>query len=171
MEDDPEDVAEESGEWEHPSPTPPVSDPADIERLEPPAVASTDIDTEPTDAMPDPPRLPDALFEETPAGSDERVHWYVREDAAVLVMANDTVDREGYREVAATPLVETDDGEFEWQIPATLIRGHPDAVDVPEEALIEPGRSIHFRASKAMLDGPLRTCYAMTTDRLEQLTR
>ncbi|MFC7132143.1 MULTISPECIES: hypothetical protein [Salinibaculum] len=170
MDDDPEDVAEESGEWAHPSPTPPVSDPDDIERLDPPAVASTDIDTEPTDAMPEPPRLPDALFAETPADDDRCVHWYVREDAAVLVMANAPLDRDHCRAVAATPLVETADGEFEWEIPPELVRGHPEAVDVPEAALIQPGRSIHFRASTAMLDGPVRTCYAMTTDRLEALT-
>ncbi len=169
MDEDPESVTEESGVWEHPSPTPEVSDPTDIEQIGQPAVTSADIDTEPTDAMPAPPRLPDALF----AGDldeDEAVHWYVREDACVLVMANDDLDREQYRAVATTPLVETDDGEFEWKIPAKLIRGHPEAVDVAVEALIQPGRAIHFRASDAMLDGPTRTCYAMTTDRLEQLT-
>lgn len=167
--DDPEHVAEESGEWAHPSPTPNVSDPGDIEDIDRPAVTSAEIDTEPTDAMPDPPRLPDALFEGELADEHE-VHWYVREDARVLVMANDSLDRTGYRAVTTTPLVRTDDGEFEWEIPARLVRGYPDAVDVPEDALVEPGRAIHFRASEAMLDGPVRTCYAMTTDRLDQLT-
>jgi hypothetical protein len=169
MDEDPETVAEESGEWEHPSPTPEVSDPEDIEKLDRPAVTSTDIDTEPTDAMPTPPRLPDALFAGELTG-EEDVHWYVREDVRVLVMANEDLDYEHYRAVTTTPLVESDDGGFEWEIPARLVRGHPDAIDVPEEALIQPGRSIHFRASEAMLDGPIRTCYAMTTDRLEQLT-
>lgn len=169
MDEDPERVAEESGEWKHPSPIPDGSDPASIEDIDRPAVTSADIDTGPTEAMPAPPRLPNALFEgELPEQAD--VHWYVREDAAVLVMANDEVERENYRAVTTTPLVRTDDGEFEWEIPATLVQGHPDAVDVPEEALLEPGRSIHFRASQAMLDGPVRTCYAMTTGRLEQLT-
>ena len=166
--DDPEEVAENSGEWEHPSPTPPVSDPEDIEGLDRPAVTSADINTEPTEAMPDPPRLPDALFEGD-LTDGERVHWYVREDVTVLVMANAELDREHYRAVTTTPLSRTDDG-FEWEIPARLIRDHPDAVDVPNAARIEPGRSIHFRASEAMLDGPVRTCYAMTTGRLEDLT-
>ena len=169
MDEDPETVAEESGEWEHPSPTPELSDPDDIEALDRPAVTSAAIDTEPTDAMPAPPRLPDALFEGG-VGDEETVHWYVREDAAVLVMASSALEREAYREVTTTPLVRTDDGEFEWEIPARLVRGHPDAVDVPEKALIEPGRAIHFRASEAMLDGAPRICYAMTTDRLEALT-
>ena len=168
--DDPEDVAEEGGQWAHPSPTPDLSDPEDIDQAETPAVASTDIDTEPTAAMPDPPRLPDALFTEQQTEGETAVHWYVREDATVLVLANATLDREHYRAVASTPLVETADGEYEWEVPTAVVRGHPDAVDVPEAALIEPGRSIHFRASTAMLDGPVRTCYAMTTDRLEQLT-
>lgn len=169
MDDDPESVAEESGEWEHPSPTPPVSDPEDIEQLDRPAVTSDAIDVKPTEAMPTPPRLPDALFSGTLTG-EESVHWYVREDASVLVMANESFDREQYRAVATTPLVESADGEFEWEIPTALIRGHPEAVGAPEKALIKPGRSIHFRASEAMLDGPIRSCYAMTTDRLEQLT-
>ena len=167
--DDPADVAEESGEWEHPSPTPEVSDAEELADLGRPAVTSSDIDTEPTEAMPDPPRLPDALFGDGLA-DDEEVHWHAHEDAHVLVMANDSLDREGYREVTTTPLRRTADGEYEWEIPARLVRDHPDAVDVPEEALIEPGWAIHFRASEAMLDGPVRTCYAMTTDRLEQVT-
>jgi hypothetical protein len=141
-----------------------------LDDLDTPAVTSTDIDTEPTDAMPDPPRLPDALFETRPDDGESEVHWYVREDAPVLVLANTTLDREHYREVASTPLVETADGEFEWEIPTAVIRGHPAAIDAPADALIQPGRSIHFRASTAMLDGPVRTCYAMTTDRLDQLT-
>lgn len=169
MDDDPEDVAEESGEWAHPSPVD-VSDPRKFAAPEPPAVTSTDIDTEPTEAMPDPPRLPDALFEDRPRDGESRVHWYVREDAAVLVLVNSEVDREHFRAVASTPLVGTDDGGFEWKIPTAVIRGHPDAVDVPEGALIQPGRSIHFRASSAMLDGSVRSCYAMTTDRLDHLT-
>lgn len=168
--DDPEDVAEEGGQWAHPSPTPDLSDPDDIEQVETPAVASTAIDTEPTAAMPDPPRLPDALFAERPSDGETAVRWYVREDAEVLVLANTTLDREHYRAVASTPLVETADAEYEWEVPTAVVRGHPDAADVPEAALIEPGRSIHFRASRAMLDGSTRTCYAMTTDRLEQLT-
>lgn len=168
--DDPEDVAEEHGEWAHPSPTPAVSDPDDLDEMETPAVTSTAIDTEPTDAMPDPPRLPDALFDDRPEDRSAQVHWYVREDAAVLVLSNTTLDRAHYREVASTPLVETADGGFEWEVPTAVVRGHPDAVDAPAAALIEPGRSIHFRASTAMLDGPVRTCYAMTTDRLDQLT-
>lgn len=163
--DDPEDVADESGEWEHPSPTQSVADIVEAT----PTVTSGNIDTEPTDAMPKPPRLPDALFADDP-DDDQQVRWYVREDARVLTMANADLDREQYHAVATTPLVGTGDGEFEWEIPATLVRGHPDAVDAPEEALLEPGQSIHFRASQAMLDGPTRTCYAMTTDRLEQLT-
>lgn len=169
MDEDPETVAEESGEWEHPSPTPDVTDPEAVESLDRPAVTSAAIDTEPTDAMPDPPQLPDALFTGE-LDEEQQVHWYVREDAAVLVMANDELDREQYRPVTTTPLVETVDGEYEWEIPVRLVEDHPEAIDAPDVALIQPGRSIHFRASEGMIDGPTRTCYAMTTDRLEQLT-
>lgn len=166
--DDPEDVAEEGGQWEHPSPAPEGSAPDDIEE-EPPAVASTDIDTEPTAEMPDPPRLPEALFVDADP-SERQVHWYVREDAAVLVLANRPIDREGYRAVATSPLAAAGDGEYEWEIPPGLVRGHPEATGVPEAALIDPGEAIHFRASRAMLDGPIRTCYAMTSGRLDALT-
>jgi hypothetical protein len=169
MDEDPEHVAEESGEWEHPSPIPDGSDVVGSEGSDRPAVTSADIDTGPTDAMPAPPRLPGALFEGALSGETD-VHWYVREDVPVLVMANEAFERPNYRAVTTTPLVRTDDGEFEWEIPSRLVRGHPDAVDGPEAALIDPGRSIHFRASETMLDGQTRTCYAMTTDRLEQLT-
>lgn len=62
------------------------------------------------------------------------------------------------------------DGECEWEVPTRLVRDHSDAVGVPEDALVEPGRAIHFRASEAMLAGAPRTCYAMTTDRLDALT-
>lgn len=169
MDEPPADVAEESGEWEHPSPTPEVTDPEAVEQMDRPAVTSAEMEVRPTESMPAPPKLPDALFEGGP-DDEEQIHWHLREDANVLVMANDTIEREHYREVTTTPLVRTDEGAFEWEIPARLIRGHASALDVPEAALIEPGRAIHFRASEAMLDGDQRACYAMTTDRLEQLT-
>lgn len=162
--DDPKDVAEEGGQWEHPSPAP-AEETAD----ETPAVSSSAIDTEPTAEMPDPPTLPDALFEGELRGT-ERLHWHVREDMAVLVLANQELDREMYRLVATSPIVETDDGDCEWEIPPALIRGQSESADVPRAALLDTGRSIHFRASAAMLDGPARTCYAMTTDRLDDLT-
>jgi hypothetical protein len=168
MDEEPETVSEESAEWKHPSPTPDVSDPDEIDQLDRPAVTSTDIDAEPTEAMSDPPRLPDALFEGE-LDDEQRVHWHVREDANVVAMANDELDREQYRAVTTTPLIRTSGGEFEWEIPVQLIRGHSEAADVPDAALIQPGRAIHFRASEAMIDGPTRICYAMTTDRLEQL--
>jgi hypothetical protein len=168
--DDPEDVADEGGQWEHPSPTPEIPAADDVDETDTPAVTSSAIDTEPTGEMPDPPTLPDALFADDADASERQVWWYVREDAAVLVLANRELDREHYHAVATSPLVETGDGGYEWEIPAALIRGRSEAADVPEVALIDPGRSIHFRASPAMLDGPVRTCYAMTTDRLEELT-
>ncbi len=166
--DDPEDVADEGGQWEHPSPT--SEDRArDVDETDPPAVSSSAIDTEPTEEMPDPPRLPDALFSER-AGDDRQIHWYVREEAPVLVLANRTLDRDGYRRVATSSVTETAAGDLEWEVPPTLIRGHAAGAEVPEKALLGTGRSIHFRASEEMLDGPVRTCYAMTDDRLDELT-
>jgi hypothetical protein len=170
MDEPPADIAEESGEWAHPSPTSDDTDSETVAEMDPPAVTSEDVEATPTESMPEPPKLPDALFAGDLADG-QRLHWYLREDANVLVMANGPTEREHYREVTTTPLVWTDDGAFEWEIPARLIRGHATAIDAPEEALVQPGRAIHFRASAAMLDGETRTCYAMTTDRLEQLTR
>lgn len=163
--EDPEDVAEEGGQWEHPSP-----DESTDESGGTPAVSAAEIATEPSEGMADPPTLPDALFTDSAADGERRIHWYVREDAAVLVLSNRELDRENYHAVATSSLVETEDGA-EWEIPSEVIRGQPPAADVPETALIDPRRSIHFRASEAMLDGPIRTCYAMTSDRLEALTR
>lgn len=169
MDKEPVTVSEESAEWEHPPPTSDVSGADDREQLDRPAVTSTDIDAEPSEVMPDPPRLPDALFEGE-LDDEQVVHWYLREDANVLMMTNDKFNREQYRAVTTTPLIRTSGGEFEWEIPVQLIDGHPEAADVPDTALIQPSRSIHFRASEAMIDGPTRTCYVMTSDRLEQLT-
>lgn len=167
--DDPEDVADEGGQWEHPSPAPDERPPEGGDEADPPAVSSSAIDTEPTEQMPDPPTLPDALFADDPA-DDQQIHWYVREDAAVLVLANREIDREEQHAVATSSITRTADGDFEWEIPAALIRGHAAAAAVPDKALLGTGRSIHFRASQEMLDGPIRTCYAMTDDRLNELT-
>lgn len=167
--DDPEDVADEGGQWEHPSPAPGEQPPADADETDPPAVSSSDIDTEPTEEMPDPPTLPDALFADDPA-DDQQIYWYLREDAPVLVLANREIDREEQHAVATSSITRTPAGDFEWEIPPALIQGHTAAVDAPEKALLGTGRSIHFRASEEMLDGPVRTCYAMTDDRLNELT-
>ncbi|MFC7019010.1 MULTISPECIES: hypothetical protein [Haloarcula] len=169
MDEPPADAAEESGEWAHPSPAADAIDSETVAEMDPAAVTSEDVEATLTESMPEPPKLPDALFERDLA-DDQRLYWHLREDANVLVMANGPIEREHYREVTTTPLVRTHDGDLEWEIPARLIRGHATAIDGPEEALIQPGRAIHFRASAAMLDGETRTCYAMTTDRLEQLT-
>ncbi|MDG5777014.1 hypothetical protein VB773_09370 [Haloarculaceae archaeon H-GB2-1] len=135
--------------------------------------SAAELDPEPqeTETAEATPKLPDALF----ARADEdatTVYWYVDEDLDVVVMASGVLDDEQYREIAQTP-VERDDDEYVWEVPTALVTGRATErgrTHVPDDARFESGAPIHFRASKEMLDSEVRTCYALTANRLAALS-
>lgn len=158
-------------EWEHP---PLLADDEDDEDVKLDERDIEDVKLDERDVEPsteDVDRsLPAALFADD--ATDRVVHWYVHDDVRVIVMSNRAIDDRKYREVARSELIETDDGEFQWEMPTALVVGRPTdgALDtVPGDARFEPGEPIHFRASSEMLAGDVRTCYALTDDQLSRL--